>query len=44
MWPSTPLRVNSGMNAAMMMPAAKKIERLTAAAARKISISLPVSV
>src|SRR6267142_1931368 len=33
MCPSTPLSVNSGRKPAMMMPAAKKMERLTSAAA-----------
>jgi hypothetical protein len=41
MWPSTPLRVNSGIKAAMMIPAANRIERLTPAAAWKIARSLP---
>src|SRR5712691_5201574 len=37
MWPSTPLNVNSGMNPAMMIPAANRIDWLTLVPARPVS-------
>ena len=45
MLPSTPLKVNSGRKAAMMMAAAKKIERDTSAAADRIAwLFMPIIV
>ena len=43
--PSTPLKVNSGKNAAMMMAAAKKIDRDTSAAALRMAwLFIPMAV
>src|ERR1700704_2634993 len=45
MLPSTPLSVNSGRKAAMMMAAAKKIERDTSAEAERMAwLFMPISV
>ena len=45
MLPSTPLKVNSGRNAATIMVAAKKIDRDTSAAALRMAwLFMPIAV